>query len=73
MRVSHDAYKVNNRHERTLSASSERRVNSYKDFKEDSDINERGEDVLFGGSRIERQDVSQRSSIKEVLKRDQSA
>ena len=46
MTASHEAFKFKS--QRAQSANSDRRVNSYKDFKEDSDLNERGEDVLFG-------------------------
>ena len=53
MRASHGAFKVNNKRERTLSESSHRRVNSYKDFKEDSTINhDLGDDVVIGGSKL---------------------
>ena len=72
MRASHEAYKERN--QRALSAGSNRRVNSYKDFKDDSDINERDKDILIGSYKADLQNSS-RESLKrnELLKRDQSA
>ena len=79
MRQSHEAFKMNvkARSERGLSQSSDKKVLSYKDFKEDeTDINERVDEVLFGGDITTKKNISHRNSFavsKQALMRDQSA
>ena len=77
MRASHEALKNKARSSRGNSAASEKKVRSYKDFREDdSDVNNRDDEVALFRTNFDNKTISHRNSQlntkTHVLPRDQS-